>query len=79
MSQKTVTLFLLKFNFGNYKVTLKVAQDNCDFTEHITFLPSGIGRRMGGGKGQIDHYVTPVKSERIIMELAGHLEFEEVK
>lgn len=34
---------------------------------------------MGGGKGAIDHYVTPVKSGRIILELGGTCEYEEVK
>nr|CAI5822680.1 unnamed protein product [Callosobruchus analis] len=39
----------------------------------------GQGQRMGGGKGAIDHYVTPVKSGRIILELGGKCEFREVK
>ncbi|XP_053672262.1 39S ribosomal protein L16, mitochondrial [Anopheles nili] len=39
----------------------------------------GQGQRMGGGKGAIDHYVTPVKSGRVIVELAGELEFLEAK
>jgi len=39
----------------------------------------GQGKRMGGGKGSIDHYVTPVKTGRIIIELGGHVEFAEVK
>ncbi|KAI4461801.1 50s/60s ribosomal protein l16 [Holotrichia oblita] len=39
----------------------------------------GQGQRMGGGKGAIDHYVTPVKAGRIILELAGKCEFIEVK
>ncbi|XP_035788455.1 39S ribosomal protein L16, mitochondrial-like [Anopheles albimanus] len=39
----------------------------------------GQGQRMGGGKGVIDYYVTPVKSGRIIVELAGELEFIEAK
>lgn len=38
----------------------------------------GQGQRMGGGKGAIDHYVTPIKAGRIIMEIGGHCEFEEV-
>jgi large subunit ribosomal protein L16 len=38
----------------------------------------GQGMRMGGGKGPIDHYVTPVKAGRVIVELAGKCEFEEV-
>lgn len=39
----------------------------------------GQGHRMGGGKGNIDHYVTPVKANRIIVELAGNCEFQEVE
>ncbi|XP_050421449.1 39S ribosomal protein L16, mitochondrial [Adelges cooleyi] len=39
----------------------------------------GQGQRMGGGKGSIDHYVTPVKAGRIIVEVAGHCEYIEVK
>jgi large subunit ribosomal protein L16 len=34
---------------------------------------------MGGGKGAIDHYVTPLKAGRIILEIAGNCTFEEVK
>ena len=30
---------------------------------------------MGGGKGSIDHYVTPIKAGRIIVELGGRCEF----
>lgn len=33
----------------------------------------GIGKRMGGGKGSIHHYATPVRAERIIVELGGDL------
>ncbi len=40
---------------------------------------SAPGTRMGGGKASIHHYVTPVKAGRIIIELAGHIEFEEVR
>lgn len=39
----------------------------------------GQGQRMGGGKGAIDHYVTPVKAGRVIVELGGKLEFVEAK
>ncbi|VEL07849.1 unnamed protein product [Protopolystoma xenopodis] len=31
------------------------------------------GSRMGGGKGDVHHYVTPVKAYRILVELGGHL------
>jgi large subunit ribosomal protein L16 len=37
----------------------------------------GQGHRMGGGKGNIDHYTTPVKAKRIILEMGGHVEFHE--
>nr|CAG4649675.1 EOG090X0DE4 [Scapholeberis mucronata]SVE93876.1 EOG090X0DE4 [Scapholeberis mucronata] len=38
----------------------------------------GQGKRMGGGKGAIDHYVTPIKAGRIIVEVGGNCEYEEV-
>lgn len=37
----------------------------------------GQGHRMGGGKGSIDHYVTPVRAGRIVIEFGGHCEFHE--
>lgn len=39
----------------------------------------GVGQRMGGGKGAIDHYVTPVKTGSLVVEMGGRCEFEEVK
>ena len=38
----------------------------------------GQGHRMGGGKGSINHYVTPVKAGRIIFEVGGYCEYAEV-
>lgn len=38
-----------------------------------------IGQTMGGGKGSIDHYVTPIKAGRVIVEVGGKCEFAEVK
>ncbi|KAA3671385.1 large subunit ribosomal protein L16, partial [Paragonimus westermani] len=35
------------------------------------------GKRMGGGKAEIHHYVTPVKVGRIIVELGGYLDWRE--
>ncbi|VVC92457.1 39S ribosomal protein L16, mitochondrial [Leptidea sinapis] len=37
----------------------------------------GQGQRMGGGKGAIDHYCTPVKAGRIIFEIGGKCEYAE--
>jgi len=39
----------------------------------------GQGKRMGGGKGPIDHYITPIKYGRVVVEMGGHCEFDEVK
>lgn len=39
----------------------------------------GIGVRLGGGKGAIDHYATPIRPGRVIMEIAGKCDFVEVK
>lgn len=38
----------------------------------------GIGVRMGAGKGAIDSYCTPVKTGRVILEVGGKCEFDEV-
>lgn len=39
----------------------------------------GLGQRMGGGKGAIDHYVTPVRCGRLILEVGGKVELGEVE
>ena len=44
----------------------------------IIIMFQGQGHRMGGGKGAIDHYVTPIKAGRVIMEVGGHCEYFEV-
>ncbi|XP_023211212.1 39S ribosomal protein L16, mitochondrial-like [Centruroides sculpturatus] len=36
------------------------------------------GKRMGGGKGSIAYYVTPIRAGRIIVEVGGAVEYEEV-
>ncbi|KAI3377544.1 hypothetical protein L3Q82_008720, partial [Scortum barcoo] len=38
-----------------------------------------LGQRMGGGKGAIDHYVTPVRYGRLIVEVGGKVELGEVE
>ena len=37
----------------------------------------GQGHRMGGGKGNIDHFVTPVRSGRIVVEFGGKIGYTE--
>lgn len=36
------------------------------------------GVRMGGGKGSIDHYVMPLRAERMLLEVGGECEYVEV-
>ncbi|CAJ0568864.1 unnamed protein product, partial [Mesorhabditis spiculigera] len=37
------------------------------------------GQRLGGGKGSIHHYVTPVKAKRVILEVGGYITEIEAK
>ena len=39
----------------------------------------GPGKKSGGGKGSIAFYATPVKAGRVIVEIGGQCEFEEVQ
>lgn len=32
---------------------------------------------MGGGKSSIHHYVTPIRAASVIVEIGGHIEFED--
>ncbi|RWS02588.1 39S ribosomal protein L16: mitochondrial-like isoform X1 [Dinothrombium tinctorium] len=39
----------------------------------------GVGKRMGGGKGNIHCYVTPIRAGRVIVEVGGKCEFDDVR
>lgn len=39
----------------------------------------GPGKKLGGGKASISHYVTPIKAGRVIVEVAGEFLWEEVR
>lgn len=39
----------------------------------------GLGQRMGGGKGAIDHYVIPIRYGRLIVEVGGKVELGEIE
>lgn len=39
----------------------------------------GLGKRMGGGKGAIDHYVSPVRTGRLVLEMGGKIELGDVE
>ncbi|XP_056387712.1 39S ribosomal protein L16, mitochondrial isoform X1 [Hyla sarda] len=45
---------------------------------HKPITRKGLGQRMGGGKGAVDHYVTAVKADQLIVEVGGRCEFAEV-
>ncbi|XP_068163894.1 large ribosomal subunit protein uL16m [Antennarius striatus] len=38
-----------------------------------------LGHRMGGGKGAVDHYVTPIRCGNFVLEVGGKVDFEEVE
>ncbi|KAJ8410459.1 hypothetical protein AAFF_G00193630 [Aldrovandia affinis] len=46
---------------------------------HKPITRKGLGQRMGGGKGAIDHYVTPVRYGGMIIEVGGRCELGEVE
>jgi len=39
----------------------------------------GQGKKLGGGKGSIKHYVTPVKAGRILVEVGGKVLWDEIQ
>jgi len=39
----------------------------------------GAGKKLGGGKGAVKYYSTPVKAGRVIMEVGGQVYWEEVQ
>ena len=43
-----------------------------------SMCPRRQGKRMGGGKADISYYVTPVRAGRVILEVGGCIQFEEV-
>jgi len=58
-----------KESFGLYRVDAPYKP----ITNH------GQGKKMGGGKGAIDHYGTPIRAGRVILEVGGKLLWEEVQ
>jgi len=67
---RTVTNKMLDFNkvFAQYRVD----------PLYQSWTKKSVGQRMGGGKGSVHHYVTPVKEGRVILEVAGYTTYEEV-
>ena len=39
----------------------------------------GVGKKLGGGKGSIKYYGTPVRAGRVILEVGGNVYWEEVR
>jgi len=58
-----------KESFGLYRVDAPYKP----ITDH------GQGKRMGGGKGAIDHYGTPIRAGRVVVEVGGQIIWEEVQ
>lgn len=39
----------------------------------------GLGKKLGGGKGGVDYYATPIKAGRVILEVAGNVYWQEIQ
>lgn len=38
-----------------------------------------MGKKLGGGKGTVKHYTTPVKAGRVILEVGGNVYWNEIR
>lgn len=61
-----------KLDFKRNFAIWRVDPPNRSVTKH------GQGRKLGGGKGDIDHFMYPVKRGRVIIEVGGDMPFEMV-
>jgi len=72
----------------HFELMRRVTNENLDFKRvfcqyrvdplYQSWTKKSVGQRMGGGKASIHHYVTPIKEGRVIMEIGGHITYEEV-
>jgi len=73
----------------NYEHMRVITDKMLDFTRmfaqyrvdplYQSWTKKAVGQRMGGGKGSVHHYVTPIKEGRVIMEVGGECTYEEVR
>jgi len=78
-----------RLRFGHLEMIRMIVSRNLDVSRMFAIwriddpwqpvTKRGIGKRHGGGKGPIDHYVTPIKEGRMIIEVGGRCVYEEVK
>ncbi|KAG7273685.1 hypothetical protein CRUP_017438 [Coryphaenoides rupestris] len=76
--EKTANTFIA----GNYGILMDSRSTFARWRVSAPYKPitrKGLGQRMGGGKGAIDHYVTPVRAGRLVVELGGRVELAEVE
>ncbi len=66
---KRVGILFFRSNYSYFLFT---------FFRFSLFFTQPIGFTLGGGKGNIHHYVTPVAPNRVIVEVGGKCEFLEV-
>ena len=69
MIQQTLATSL---NYDKAFAIWRIDPPNKSVTRH------GQGKKLGGGKGAIDHYMYPVKRGRVIIEVGGNILFAEV-
>jgi len=73
------------FEVMRLAVGRKVVKSNDSFSIYRIDPPfkpltdHGFGKRMGGGKGTIDGYGTPIRAGRVILEVGGKVMWEEVR
>ncbi|PIK46632.1 putative 39S ribosomal protein L16, mitochondrial isoform X2 [Apostichopus japonicus] len=71
-------LEMIRLTFGRRVDSNKVFARWRVNAPHKPVTKKGQGQRMGGGKGNVDHYVTAVKAGRLIIEVWGKAELQEV-
>lgn len=75
--------------WGHYEMMRQILNRNLDRTKqfavwrvdgpHRPKTKRSPGKKLGGGQGDIEFYITPVKSGRIIIEVGGLCEYEYVE
>ncbi len=75
-------------HFGHFEMIRSTINRQLDLTKQFSIwrvdppwkpiTRHGQGKKLGGGKGAIDHYISPVKRGRIIVEVGGALHHETI-
>jgi large subunit ribosomal protein L16 len=77
-----------QLKFGHYNMIQTIVGKNLNYDKSFciwridppnrSVTKHGQGKKLGGGKGTIDHYMYPVKRGRVIIEVGGNISFQEV-